>query len=509
MPSLPLQLDRQANKPLYRQIEDHIRQLILDGRLQPGSRLPSVRQLAADQGIARITVVAAYEQLTAEGYIEARPGVGTVIAPELPEQWMRVRAASLLNRRRNPPANRSQFPAASPFAFPRAFFDGAPFYVHPERARFDLATGATSLDLFPAAIWERAIREAWRELSTDAGSPLTHYREPAGDWELRKELASYLGASRAVACDPGDVVITAGAQGAMAAAARLWLDPTRTFAVEDPGSPHLWRTFQVSGAHMVGIPVDGSGMQVSLLPKDVDLVLVTPSWQYPAGGTLLLKRRLQLLDWARNSAALVIEDDCDSELRYSGHPIPSLQGLDDDGRVLYVGTFSKVLFPGLRTGYAIVSKSLGPQLRAMIEAMDRGPSAIEQRALAIFIREGHFERHLRRLRLAFAERQEAMVREVRTHLAGILAVEPTPAGTHLVARIVNDRWTATQLAATAREGGVIVEPVSFSRVSEAPDNELIIHYARHRPDEIEAAVKSLKAAWSTGRGRPIEPPATA
>ncbi len=496
MLSTPIILERSSGQPLYRQIEAQLREAILDRRLRPGGRLPSVRRLAAELGVARITIVTAYDQLAAEGYIEGRTGAGTRVTDELPERWMRVRSESIRRRRQDPDV---RLPGLSAHAFPAPFFEARnPFVAGDAAIEYDFTTGSTSLGLFPQDTWERMLRTAWRQLAT-GGSGLTDYREPAGDRLLREALAEHLGASRAVRADADDIIITAGAQGAMKAAVRLWLDPSRRYVVEDPGGPHLWRTFQVSGAEMVGVPVDRHGLVVERLPESATMVLVTPSWQYPAGGTLPLSRRMRLLDWARDAGAVVIEDDCDSELRYEGHPLASLQGLDAEGRVLYVGTFSKVMFPGLRTGYAVAPKRAAMPFRAMVEALDRGPGAVEQRALALFIGEGHFERHLRRLRLAFAERQEAMISALERELGWLVEVSRAPAGTHVVATIADDPWTARSLAATAASAGILVEPLSFSRLEPAPDRELLFHYGRHTPMQIHGGIRHL--ARALGRSR--------
>jgi GntR family transcriptional regulator/MocR family aminotransferase len=222
--------------------------------------------------------------------------------------------------------------------------------------------------------------------------------------------------------------------------------------------------------------------------------MVTPSWQYPSGGTMPIARRLQLLAWAAERSALVIEDDCDSELRYEGHSLPSLQGLDDDGRVLYVGTFSKVLYPGLRTGYAVVPEPAVPAYVAQLEAGSRGPGAIEQRALARFIADGQFERHLGRLRGIFAERQAALVEALGRALGRIVSTAPAPGGSHLVVRIEDGRMTATELARRAIAHDVAIEPLILSAHHPIPDREFVMHYGRLRPDEIRAGVERLAAA---------------
>lgn len=496
MASPPIQLNPGDPAPLYQQIERQVREAILSGMLRPGSRLPSIRELAVQLNVARITVATAYEQLAAEGYVEGRVGAGTIVAAELPT-WLLVQRRSQAHRRRAT-SGAGRFPAMNPNAFPSGFFEGSNPFVR-GGARYDFTTGSTNLDLFPGAIWERMLKLAWRQLSAEGARYLTTYHSPLGDPMLREALAHYLGASRAVRADPQNVVITSGAQGAIRAAVQLWLGPQDSYVVEDPGSPHLWRTLQIASAKRVAVPTDRHGLRVDALPDSAALGLVTPSWQYPAGGTLPLARRLKLLSWAAETGAIIIEDDCDSEMRYAGHSLPSLQGLDQDGRVLYVGTFSKVMFPGLRSGYAVVSDALRQRFGAMVEASDRGPANVEQRALALFIAEGHFERHLRRLRTAFKERQSAMIEGIERDLGGMLAVTSAPAGTHLVARVIDEDWTAADVTEVAADAGILLEPMSLSRVNPSADRELLIHYARHSPEVIADGIRCLAAALARPR----------
>ena len=290
MPYPPIVLDRAASLPLYRQIEVALRRSILDGRIGPGARLPGIRAYARHLGVGAVTVMTAYEQLTAEGYLEARPGRGTVVAPGLPDLRGGLRPRSLPGR--GPADDAHVLPEAS--AGPRRpFFEG----TH-SRPRFDFRTGSTSLDLFPSAVWERLLPRAWRDLASDP-EPATTYRWPEGDPRLRAELAAYLGMSRAVRATPEQVVVTAGAQGAFATAARLWLTDGRTLATEDPSSPHLRRTFEGLGVETIPVPVDDRGLLVDRLPDGPSAVLVTPSWQYPNGGTMPVARRMHLLALGR------------------------------------------------------------------------------------------------------------------------------------------------------------------------------------------------------------------
>jgi GntR family transcriptional regulator/MocR family aminotransferase len=454
--------------------------------------LPGIRAFARELGVAAITVITAYDQLTAEGYLEPRPGRGTLVAPDLPAMQ---RVAGV----------RRRLVSAAP-ALPSSTASGPdrPFFEHGWPAvRYDFRTGSTRLDVFPVRVWERMLQAAWRDLASDGSRGVTDYARPEGDDRLRHELAAYLGRARAVRAEPGQVVITSGAQGAMAIGGRLWLGAGRSLAVEDPGSPHLLRTFSGLGIPMVHVPVDDRGLPVDSLPDAVSGVLVTPSWQYPHGGTMPIARRLQLLEWAAGHRAVVLEDDCDSELRYEGHPLPSLQGLDADGRVLYVGTFSKVLYPGLRTGYAVVPEAAVRPFVAQLEAAYRGPGAIEQRALALFIAEGQFERHLGRLRIAFAERQQALLAALADELGRLVSTTRAPGGAHLVVRIEDGRLSATELATRARTQDVAIEPLVHSTHHPVPDREFLMHYGRLRPDEIRTGVQRLARAATQRTSRAI------
>jgi GntR family transcriptional regulator/MocR family aminotransferase len=504
--SPPIVLDRASATPLYRQIELQLREAILARRLQPGAALPGIRAFARELGVAAITVITAYDQLAAEGYLDPRPGRGTLVSSDIPAM-QRFAGTRRRPGSAGPPAGGATLPPPShatghlPADPParvlptttaqgpvRPFFERGWPAVH-----YDFRTGATRLDVFPSRIWERCLQAAWRDLAAGRGTA-TSYLEPEGDALLRRELTAYLGRSRAVQADPDQVVITPGAQGALATAARTWLGGGRRLAVEDPGSPYLHRTFTALGVGLEHVPVDDRGLPVDRLPDGVAAVMVTPSWQYPNGGTMPIARRLQLLDWAAERSALVIEDDCDSELRYEGHSLPSLQGLDDDGRVLYVGTFSKVLYPGLRTGYAVVPGPAVAAYVAQLEAGSRGPGAIEQRALGRFIADGQFERHLGRLRAAFAERQAALVAALGRELGRVVSAAPAPGGSHLVVRIEDGRMTASELAHRALAHDVAIEPLVLSAHGPLPDREFLMHYGRLRPDEIRLGVERLARA---------------
>ena len=481
----PVVLDRVASLPLYRQIEVELRRAILDGRIGPGTVLPGIRSYARHLGVGAVTVMTAYDQLTAEGYLEARPGRGTMVAAGVSRPVPGPRRPTGLRSG----AGAADGAAVPPVAgFRRPFFGGAR-----SEPRYDFRPGAAGLDLFPSAAWERLLPRAWRDLASDPG-PATSYRYPEGDPRLRAELSAYLGMARSVRADREQLVITSGAHGAFVAAAATWLGPGAVLAVEDPGSPFLHRTFAQARVPLVHVPVDDRGLLVERLPDEARAVLVTPSWQDPGGGTMPVARRMQLLRWAAAHDALMIEDDASAEPQHHGRPQPSLQGLDDAGRVLYVGTFSRTLFPGLRVGYAVVPPGTVEAFLARHEAMARGPGALEQRALALFLAEGHFERHLLRLRAHLAERQAALLDALAGELGTVVSARPAAAGAHLVVRIEDVHLTATELATRARALGVAAEPLASYRHHPAGDQELLLHYARLSPDEIRAGVRVLARA---------------
>jgi GntR family transcriptional regulator / MocR family aminotransferase len=488
-----VRIDRASPTPIYRQVEAGLRQAILSGRLRAGVRVPGMRAYARHLGVAAVTVITAYDQLVAEGFLAVRSGVGTIVA-DVTGHPARVATAGP----RPAPRARLAPPGLPTTTRPgprRPFFE--PRATEWPPVEIDFRTGSTRLDLFPHRAWERCLRAAWRELSAEPQGIATTYLHPAGDPRLREAVAEYLGASRGVRCEPDDVVITAGAQAAMRIGVELWVVGRGPLAVEDPGGPHLFRALEAAGAELVHVPVDGRGLRLEQLPRDAAGVLVTPSWQYPAGGTMPIGRRLQLLDWAARRGAVVLEDDCDSELRYVGHPIASLQGLASqrDATVLYVGTFSKVLFPGLRTGYAVVPRPAREAFIARLEAAYRGPGALEQRTLARFIADGHFHRHLARLRTAFAERQGLALTAIDRHLGGLVEAAEAPAGAHLVVRIVEPCVTATALGRAAVSLGVAIEPLALSRSLPAADDAFVLHYARHGLGELEDGIRRLRRAF--------------
>jgi GntR family transcriptional regulator/MocR family aminotransferase len=341
-------------------------------------------------------------------------------------------------------------------------------------------------------LWARLEARHWK-LAPDE---LLNYSDPAGHYPLRESVAAYLQTSRGVVCTPEQVIITTGSQQGLDLAARLLLDPGEAVWVEDPGYLGARGAFLAAGARVVAVGVDREGLDVAAgrrLEPRARLAYVTPSHQYPLGVTLSLRRRLELLEWASEHSAWIVEDDYDSEYRYRGRPLAALQGLDRQGRVIYVGTFSKVMMPGLRLGYLVVPPDLVEAFVAGRALMDRHPPGPVQAVLAEFIREGHFVRHIKRTRLLYAERQEALIQALRRHFGGWLEVEGAEAGLHLAAWLPPgiDDQEASRLAA---EQGIEALPLSAYSLCRLPRGGLMLGYAAFTPAELAEGVAALREA---------------
>jgi GntR family transcriptional regulator/MocR family aminotransferase len=413
MTTPPLRVDRASGTPLHRQIYERLRRAILEGLLRPGQRVPSTRALALELGVSRLPVLAAYDQLLHEGYLEGRVGSGTFVRGELPE--------ALLH-------------APSPGA-PRVRSGGPPPSPGGDRDRDDRGLGPfrmnlPALDLFPHSAWARLVsRHAHR---------LTHahmaYGDPAGLPPLREAIAEHLRTARGVRCEARQVVIVAGSQAALRLAAEVLLGPGDRVAVEEPGYPGARAALSAGGAEVVPVPVDEEGLRVDLLRGRrgrVRAAYVTPSHQYPLGSSMTAARRFALLEWAADRNGWILEDDYDSEYRYVSRPLGALQGMDAQGRVIYIGTFSKVLFPALRVGYLVVPPALLRPFLDAREAFDLLSPTLYQMVLAEFLREGHFSRHLRRMRALYLARRNALLAGLEEHCRDRLRACNTDAGLHV------------------------------------------------------------------------------
>lgn len=476
-----LALDGSSPLPMYRRIYDGIRALVLDGRLQPGQALPSSRSLAAERGISRNTVVAAFEQLAAEGFLTTRVGDATRVSAG-PEAEAQSHAAVHPKIVRRPRFSRRGAPLAAALV-------SLPASVGRSRA---FRAGVPALDAFPYALWAKLSAARWRS----ADRSLATYGDPAGYRPLREAVAAHLSAARAVRCSADQVVIVSGSQQALDLITRLLLDAGDSAWIEDPGYLGARAAFSGAGVTAVPVRVDEDGFDPAFALRShpgARLAYVTPSHQYPTGAVMSVARRLALLAWARRARGWIIEDDYDGEFRYRGKPLASLQGLDDGGRVIYVGTFSKVLLPGLRLGYVIAPPELAEGLIRAKAVSDRHCAGIDQAVVADFITQGHFARHLRRMRELYQERQGALVAAAAKELPGLLDVAASPAGMHVVGNTasgVDDRLAA---AAAARHG-VETSALSSYRMTRRGPGGLVLGYAQAAPAEIESGVRALRTA---------------
>jgi GntR family transcriptional regulator/MocR family aminotransferase len=466
--------------PVVRQIYGQVRGAILEGALGAGARLPSSRDLAARLGVARATVVGAYEQLVAEGYVETRPGAGAFVAADLSGvQEVRVR-----------PAQQAPSPALPERAAAVAEAPGSP--PLPGDAPFN--TGRTLMDPRALAAWGRATRRALRTL----GPEHFGYAEAAGRPELRAVVADYLRAARGVVCEPTQVIVTAGAQQAIDIAARVLIAPGAPVWVEDPAYPTTIRALTAAGAALKPIPVDAEGLVVAAgvaRAPDARAAYVTPSHQYPLGVTLSMGRRLELLAWARGAGAWIIEDDYASEFRYAGPPLAALQGLDGGQRVLYVGTFNKALFPGLRLGYLVAPSSLVPALLRARTLLDRQPPSLTQAIVLGFMQGGDFAAHIRRRRLAYRAQRDALVDALREHCGAWLDPDPPEQGMHMIAYLRPGLSDLAAQAAAAR-AGVIAGAISPLYLEAPTRHGLMLGFSGYPPGAMAPAARRLAEGLS-------------
>ncbi len=400
-------LDPDADVPLHRQIYEEWRQGILSGRFHRGERVPSTRDLALTLAVARTTVSAAYEQLVAEGYLESVRGSGTFVCRELPDEMPRSRRAPLPQAGMDVPIRLSHYGAG--------LTEGR---VRCRRAARDgcaSQSGGPDLNEFPFAVWRKLLGRHLR----GPDSALFDYADTASGYEpLREEIAAYLRRSRAVRCTAAQVLIVNGSQQALDLCARLLLDPGDEVAFENPGYQGARAIFTAYGARLAPAHLDADGLAAAALSEQARLVYVTPSHQFPTGVSMSVTRRLELIAWARRRGAAILEDDYDSEYRYNGPPMPSMQGLAGGAPVIYIGTFSKVMFPGMRIGYIVVPPKLAVAFTRAKWLADRQTPLLEQATLADFLREGHLERHIRRMRRIYGRRREVLVESLAKHFGG-------------------------------------------------------------------------------------------
>jgi GntR family transcriptional regulator / MocR family aminotransferase len=471
---LAIDLPKSGSRELLRSLHAQLRAAIIDGRLQPGVRLPPTRELAATFGVSRNTAVSAYDLLMSEGYVESRQGDGTYVAD------VRSRPVRVVATAANIAADHR---LGAYWRDTSALNDGPPR----KGLRYDFQLGAPDKSLVPFDVWRRLSARALRSL---AKQPLVN-PELHGRPVLRAAIAQHVSFTRAVACRADDVTVTSGAQQAFDLLARILVTPGKTVvAVEEPGYLPMRAAFAAAGAKLVLVPVDEDGLVVERLPKNASVVCVTPSHQYPLGMTMSLKRRAALLAFAASRRAVVLEDDYDAEFRFGGRPLDALQTLDRNESVIYIGTFSKSLFPALRLGY-VVAPAWAHAALGVARRIAAGDGAVlTQDTLAAFIAEGHLARHVRKVRRVYAARRQVLLDGFERELSDWLAPIPAYAGLHMTA-LARQRLDTDAVASHAWQAGIGVYPLSRYYASKPMQQGLIFGFGAIVERDISAGLKEL------------------
>ncbi|WP_299380648.1 PLP-dependent aminotransferase family protein [uncultured Kiloniella sp.] len=499
-PLLDVVLDKTSNESLQHQLFSQLREMVLNGRLQPGERLPSTRSLAKELACSRNTVLGAFDQLLAEGYLEGLSGSGTYISNELPDDIGLASAKSSSYRQAASDANqRGLSKRGEQLAIMQK--EKRAHKNHPA-----FSPGMTDVESFPFPLWARSLSRTWRYPKDD----LLRNPDPCGYIPLRKEIADYLRVARGIKCDWQQIMITSGARQATDFMARILLDSGDTAWFEEPGYPGLKGPLHSAGIEMAFVPVDDEGLSVQAgrsMAENARMAVVSPSHQYPLGVVMSLRRRLELLDWAEENDAWILEDDYESEFRFSGKPISSLQGLEAErrghtqgaSRVVYLGSFSKVLFHVLRLGYLVVPEHLVDAVRFARMLMDERSSLLAQPALADFMAEGHFSSHIRRMRKVYAQRQKMLVQGIEKYLSDYLEINPNIAGLHITAYFtdtVSEKTTDREIVAEADKMNLSASPLSlFYNNKTTARQGLLLGYGACHQNQIESGCKRLAAVF--------------
>jgi GntR family transcriptional regulator/MocR family aminotransferase len=471
----PWRIDHRDGEPVFRQIYRQVRGSIQSRSLRAGARLPSTRELARRLGVSRTSAVAAYEQLTAEGWLSSRVGSGAYVCHDLPEPF--------------PVEPTDAAPPAARFVpDPEDLF--GPLVLEQTPPERPFAMGLCLIDARTADAWRRATHRSVKAMAPHHFG----YIDPRGLPELRSAICDYLRAARAVRCDPEQVIVTAGTQHGVDLAIRVLLEAGDEVWVEDPCYPMTWRGLDAAGLRLRPVPVDGEGLDVAEGARrwpGAQAAVVTPSHQYPTGAVLSMARRLELLAWARAAGAWIIEDDYDSELRYRGRPLASLQGLDEAGRVIYVGTLNKVLFPGLRIGYLVAPRPLLGAFASARHLGDRQPPTLSQTVLADFMRQGHLVAHFRRMRQLYRQAQDVLIGELERQVPPErLEIRRPDQGNHLVVWLP-DGVDDAELERAARANGVSCRAVSRLYLEAPRRPGLMLGFTGFRPQALAAPAARL------------------
>ncbi len=457
-------VDRFSDNPLYRQIYEQIRAHILNGHMKTGEKLPPTRTLASNLGVSRNVVLEAYDQLRAEGFIEGHQGSSTYVSEgTLLEEFQAIQ------------------PASPDLPIPRSKEDHV----------IDFRSGIPLLSSFPRNVWERTVRHAISEVP-DA---IFGYGSPEGLPELRRVLSRYLVKTRGLRCRPDQIVVTTGATQAFTLITRLLLSPKTDVVLEDPVTHEIPNIFSISGCSIVPVPVDEYGLRTDLLPLDKKpaIVFVTPSHQFPIGGTLPIQRRIQLIQYSRKSGCYIVEDDYDSEFCFKSNPVNSLQGLEPE-KVIYVGTFSKILSPAMRLGYLVLPHSLVERCRNLKWYTDLHTSSLEQITLAYFIEEGSLERHISAMKKIYKRIRQTLIESLDSFFPGQVRILGNSAGLHLTAEFQNVIFSEQTLK-KALEHGVRIYPVEQHAICNNMHlNRIILGYGNLTKEKVEEGIRRLRTA---------------
>jgi GntR family transcriptional regulator/MocR family aminotransferase len=473
-----ISVDKAGDEPVHRQLYHVLRELILEGRLRAGSHVPPTRSFAQQLGLGRNTVIAAYDRLLSEGYFEARPGRGTWVA-NLPERPPATREGALeirppqISRRGALLASRSQ-PQRNP-------------------NKINFQPGFPEISRFPFSTWARLLsRNARRR-----GGDLLGYYHFAGHPRLRAAIADYLTISRGVSCDPERVIVVTGAQAGLDLLARVLLDDGDAVWMEEPGYWGARSAILGGGARLMPLRVGPQGWRLHEAPKPAPrLIYVTPACQWPLGMTMRMDERLQLLSFAERHGSWIVEDDYDGEYRFRGQPTPAIQGLDRSERVIYLGTFSKILFSSLRIGFLILPRSLVDSFNRAIGVTGQFTPLLLQVTLADFIEEGHFATHLKRMRRIYAQRQMDLVALCQEHLKDFVTVSENDSGMQILARFKSPMNDIMVTEAGYRHG-IDIQPISINYAFDPPEHGLLLGYAALDSREILTAVLALRASFES------------
>ena len=523
-----IHVDQSSGVALHRQIYDSIRGAILAGRLRSGEKLPSTRALSKSLGIARATVTMSFDSLLSEGYIETSVGAGTFVSRALPEELMRPAAPTIdlatleastpkVKARSRGRKRKDGLESTGGIHAARGMIEDAPdtdkaqgyrlsWYATALRSRqwlsfsadepeVQLSFGRPAMAEFPMRVWNQLLLHHARKRNLGL---LDSPANAAGFMPLREQLASYLSRVRAVACQPEQVIIVNGSQQGIDLVARVLIDRGDDVCIEEPGYIGAQKSFEAMGANVLPIRVDKQGISVDALKEherakpgfSPQLIYVTPSHQSPTGVVLSVPRRLELISWARRVGAYIVEDDYDSEYRYKGRPIPALAGLDHAGTVIYIGTLSKVLFPSLRLGYLVVPLDLSEVFTRAKWLADRHSPLLEQQVLADFIRLGHLERHIRKMRNLYEQKRKLVIEALKKHFSTAATVLGDAAGINVVVRIASDKDDA-EIVLQAKAAGIGISSTAHCYLGDAPRGEFQINYAHLNEDAIDSCIETL------------------